>query len=166
MRQPLTSQPSIARRLVIAAVTFGAVVVAATPAGASPTPRVTGGGAGRLDNDRVHVELTARGTATDATGRFTIVHHTPDGLFAHLAGTVDCLTVNGSTAIATGTITHGSDDLGIDPVGERVSLVIHDGAQDSFEMDVSFVSDHAIPPCSADPILAVPVDDGQFHVRP
>jgi hypothetical protein len=47
------------------------------------------------------------------------VHHTPDGIFAHLAGDVDCLSISGSTAVLTGTITEGFDDLGIDPIGER-----------------------------------------------
>ncbi len=74
--------------------------------------------------------------------------------------------MTGSTAVVTGTITQGFDDLGIDPVGERVSLVIHDENADSFDMDVSFVSGHAIPPCSARPILSVLIDNGQLRVRP
>lgn len=166
MTQPLTSQPGIARRWVIAAMTFAAVVAGPTHAGASPAPSVTGSGSGPLEADRVQLELTARGTGTDTDGRFTIVHHTPDGVSAKLSGTVDCLGITDSTAVVTGTITHGFDDLGIDPVGERVSLVIHGGSQDSLEMDVSFVSGHAIPPCSADPILTVPLDRGVFRVRP
>jgi hypothetical protein len=93
------------------------------------------------------------------------VHHTPDGIFAHLAGDVDCLSISGSTAVLTGSITEGCDDLGIDPIGERVSLVIHDGETDSVDMDVSFVSGHTIAPCSTQPILTVTVDDGQFKVR-
>lgn len=131
-------------------------------AGATPAPSVTGGGSGPLDSDRVQIQLTARGTAS---GRFSIVHHTPDGIFAHLAGEVDCLAIIGSTAVVTGTITEGFDDLGIDPVGDRLSLVIHDGEIDSFDMDVSFVSGHTIPPCSAEPILTVMVDHGQLNVR-
>lgn len=93
------------------------------------------------------------------------MHHTPDGIFAHLAGDVDCLAVTGSTALVTGTITDGFDDLGIDPIGERVSLVIHDQQADSVDMDVSFVSGHAIRPCTAAPILRVGIDDGNFKVR-
>lgn len=135
-------------------------------AGASPAPGVTGGGVGPLDSDRVQVQLTASGTDGAARGRFNIVHRTPEGVFAHLAGDVDCLAVRGSTAVATGTITEGFDDLGIDPAGERVSLVIHDEHVDSIDMDVSFVSGHTIPPCTAQPILTVVIDDGNFKVRP
>lgn len=108
------------------------------------------------------VQLNAR--ATDG-GRFNIAHHTPDGIFAHLAGHVDWVAVTGSTAVVTGTITEGFDDIGIDPIGARVSLVIHDQEVDSLEMNVSFVSGHTIPPCSAEPILTVGIADGQFKVR-
>lgn len=158
----------VARLAVGALVAFAALVagVGDAGAGATRTPSVTGGGAGSLDSERVQVELSARGSGSDAKGRFNIVHHTPDGIFAHLAGDVDCLAMTGSTAVVTGTITQGFDDLGIDPVGERVSLVIHHENADSFDMDVSFVSGHAIPPCSAQPILSVMIDNGQFRVRP
>lgn len=90
----------------------------------------------------------------------------PNGIFTHLAGDVDCLAVTGATAVVTGTITEGFDELGIDPIGERVSLVVRDQPVDSVDMDVSFVSGHAIPPCSAEPILTVVIDDGEFMVRP
>lgn len=147
---------------VVAAVT----ALVATGAGATPAPSVSGGGAGAFDSDRVQVQLTGRGSDSTASGRFTIVHHTPDGIVAHLTGQIDCLAVTGSTAVVTGTITEGFDDLGIDPVGERVSLVVHDQEIDSVDMDVSFVSGHSIPPCAAQPILTVVIDDGQFKVRP
>ncbi|MGH9153125.1 MAG: hypothetical protein ACRD03_12165 [Acidimicrobiales bacterium] len=143
-----------------------ALIVSAAGAGATPAPAVTGGGAGPLDSDRVQVQLTARGTGSSAKGRFNIVHHTPDGIFAHLAGDVDCLAVAGPTAVVTGTITEGFDDLGIDPIGERVSLVIHDEAVDRIDMDVAFVSGHEIRPCSAEPILTITIDHGNFQVRP
>ena len=138
----------VARLAVEALVAFAGLVAGVGVAGATRVPSVTGGGAGPLDSDRVQAELSARGTDSDAKGRFNIVHHTPDGVIAHLAGDVDCLAVTGYTAVVTGTITQGFDDLGIDPVGERVSLVIHDEIADSFDMDLSFVSGHAIPPCS------------------
>lgn len=114
----------------------------------------------------MQLQLTAWVTDGTASGRFNIVHHTRDGIFAHLASDVDCLAVNGSTAVVTGIITECFDDLGVDPVGERVSLVIHDQEVDSIDMDVSFVSGHAIPPCSAEPILTVAIDNGEFKVRP
>lgn len=43
-----------------------------------------------------------------------------------------------------------------------MSLVIHDENADSFDMDVSFVSGQAFPPCSAQPIPSVMIDNGQF----
>ncbi len=153
--------------LVVAAlVALTTLVAVGGSASATSVPGVSGGGAGRLDSDRVHVQLNARGTDGTASGRFNIVHHTPDGIFAHLTGDVDCVAFTGSTAVVTGTITEGFDDLGVDPVGERVSLVIHDEEVDTVDMDVSFVSGHAIPPCSADPILTIVIDNGQFRVRP
>jgi hypothetical protein len=147
----------------LAAVT--ALVAVGGGAGAASGPSVTGGGAGSLDSDRVHVQLSARGAQGATHGRFNIVHHTPDGIFAHLAGDIDCLAISGPTAVLTGTITEGFDDLGIDPVGERISLAIHDQETDSLDMDVSFVSGHAISPCSAQPIFTVTVDDGPVEVR-
>jgi hypothetical protein len=106
----------------------------------------------------VHVELTASGDGRGGRGRFNILHHTPDGLFAHLAGDIDCLNIAGTTALVTGSITEGFDDLGIDPGGERVSLLIDDANPDTVAMDVSFVSGHPIAPCTADPTLAITVD--------
>ncbi len=151
---------------VAAVVATTALVVAAGSASAAPGSGVSGGGSGPLDSDRVQLQLTAGVTDGTASGRFNIVHHTPDGVFAHLAGEVDCVAVTGSTAVVTGTITEGFDDLGVDPVDERVSLVIHDEEVDTVDMDVSFVSWRAIPPCSADPILTIVIDNGQFRVRP
>ena len=104
--------------------------------------------------------------ASGAGGRFNIVHHTPDGVFAHLAGQTDCVAATGSTAVVTGTITEGFDDLGVDPAGERVSLVIYDHEVDRVDMDVSFGSEHAIPPCSAEPILTIEIDHGQLKGAP
>lgn len=150
----------------------GVLVTVATAAGspgtadASSTPSVTGGGAGSLGGDRLQLQLSASGTGIDADGRFNVVHHTPGGLFARAAGTVDCLAVSGSSATVTGTVTRGSHSLGFDMVGVRVSIVVHDEEVDSFDMDLSFVSGHEIPPCAAEPIFSVVVDDGRFMVRP
>jgi hypothetical protein len=140
------------------------LVVAADPAVASNGSTVHGGGSGPLDTDRVDIELSARGQGATAHGRFTIVHHTPDGVFAHLSGDIDCLSIQGSRAIVTGTITEGFDDLGVDPKGERVSLVVHDEHQDVVDVDVSFVSGHHIDACVADPIATVVLDRGQLRV--
>jgi hypothetical protein len=69
----------------LAAVT--ALVAVGGGAGAAPELSVTGGGAGSLDSDRVQVQLSARAAQGATHGRFNIVHHTPDGIFAHLAAT-------------------------------------------------------------------------------
>jgi hypothetical protein len=156
----------VSRVTVAALATAATVVFGAAGAGATPPPSVTGGGTGPLGGDRLQVQLSAVGTGGDATGRFNIVHHSPDGLFARAVGQVDCLVVAESTAIVTGTVTQGSHDLGFDLVGTRVSLVIHDEEIDSVDMDLAFLSGHAIPPCSAEPILTDVIDDGQFMVRP
>jgi hypothetical protein len=156
----VTSRVTVAALAMVAAVVFGAV-----RADATPPPSVTGGGTGPLGGDRLQVQLSAIGTGGDANGRFNIVHHTPDGLFARAVGRVDCLVVAESTAIVTGSVTQGFHELGFDLVGTRVSLVIHDEEIDSVDMDLSFLSGHAIPPCSAAPILTDVIDDGQFRVR-
>ena len=141
-----------------------AVVLPAAVATTSLSPAVYGGGSGPLDADRVHVVLSARGQGPAAQGSFAILHQTPDGIFAYLSGRVDCLVVNGRDAIATGVITAGFDGLGVDPVGHRVSLAVHDTNPDTVDIDVSFVSEHPIAPCSSDPVVVIPADRGGFWV--
>lgn len=155
-------------RRAISALIAGPVLAmaAAGPAGAGAAgPSVQGGGSGPLDQDRVGITISARGEGTDATGRFTVEHHTPDGLFAHLAGDVDCLSVSGSTAVVTGTIRNGFDGLGVDPVGERVSFRVTSGSGNEVGLDVSFFSGHAIEPCTADPVVVLTIGRGTFTIR-
>ena len=150
-------------RTAAAAMAAAALLAVAAPgAVATPAPSLYGAGSGPLEPaDRVHVVLTARGEGTAARGRFMIIHQTPTGLFARLSGEVDCLYVGGRAALVTGTITSGFDGLGIDPVGHRVSMAV-EGA--SVGLDVSFVSEHTIAPCSSDPILGLTLDRGGFRV--
>jgi len=126
-------------------------------------PVVVGGGVGTIadgpfDGDTVQVELGA--------GRFDIVHHTSrGGPFAHLQGYVDCASEGGDSALVTGVITAGFDGLGVDPVGQRVSIGIIDGDPDTMMLDVSFFSGHTIPRCTSDPVLVLPVDNGNFTLH-
>jgi len=126
-------------------------------------PVVTGGGVGTIaggpfDADTVQIEIGA--------GRFDIVHHSSQGgVFAHLQGYVDCTSDGGGTAVVTGVITAGVDGLGVDPVGERVSIGIIDGAPETMALDVSFFSGHTIPRCTSDPVLVLAVDSGRFTLH-
>ncbi len=86
------------------------VSATAAPAVASTQPSVTAGGAVVLPagfdefaGDHVQLHVTAR-QHPDGTvhGRFSIVHHRPPGVWARASGTITCLAVNGSRAVATG----------------------------------------------------------------
>lgn len=147
--------------------TLGAVLMLtlAPPAQATVT-RVMGTAVGPLDSDTVYVTLDVRGEGPAARGVFRILHQTPAGIFANLMGDVDCLTEVGDVLVrVTGTVRAGFDGLGIDPVGHRVSIVYaFGGLRRSVSLDVSFVSGNTIPPCTADPILAVPVARGGFLI--
>ena len=152
-----------ARGLAVALLAVGALT---GPAAAAPGigPAVYGAGSGPLDEDRIHVVVTALGRSDSVRGRFVIVHQTPTGIFAYLSGEVDCLNVSGGIATVTGTINRGFDGVGIDPVGQRVSLTVRDGTPDVVDMDVSFVSGHAIGPCTADPVVSIPMTSGGFRI--
>lgn len=142
-----------------------AVTVLGAPAGvaAADVPVLSGSGASTLSGDPFAGDLV---TVELGGGRFNIVHHDADGgTFAHLQGYLDCTTGDGGSAIATGVITTGFDDLGIDPVGERVSIAVTDGDPDVMALDVSFFSGHPIPACTSDPVLVLPVERGNFTVR-
>ena len=156
------------RRLVRLAATLGVVLAltVASPAQATAT-RVMGTAFGPFDNDTIYVTLDVRGEGTAARGVFRILHQTPTGVFAHLAGDVDCLTELPDVLVTvTGTIRAGFDGLGINPVGHRVSIVYaFGGLRPSLSLDVSFVSGHTIPPCTAEPILAFRAAHGGFRIR-
>jgi hypothetical protein len=144
-------------------------VLAAAPGVANGGASAVGSGAGFFSpdsavfaGDRVQLELAA---TVAGGGRFNAVHHTSSGVFTRLSGYVDCLSVSGNIAVATGVITEGVAGIGVDPVGTRVSLRITDGAPDVFDVDLEFFSGHAIAPCSSDPILSWSVEQGNFTVR-
>jgi hypothetical protein len=155
------------RRVLRLGTALGAMLmlIVALPAQATVT-RVVGTASGPFETDTIYVTLAVRGEGPAARGVFRILHQTPTGVFAHLAGDVDCLSevIPGILLVVTGTIRGGFDGLGIDPVGHRVSVVYGRGLRASLSLDVSFASGHTIPPCGGDPILAVPVEHGGFRI--
>ena len=144
-------------------------LAAVAPVSAASAPSVTGGGAGffapggPFGGDRVQLELIAR---EGAGGSFTAVHHlSSGGVFTYLVGSIDCLSVDGNVAVATGTVTQGVAGIGVDPVGTRVSFRVTDSQPDVFDADLAFFSGHDIAPCTSDPILSWTVEQGNFAVR-
>lgn len=169
-----------ARVLTAALAASGALLAGpASPVTATPSPSVQGSGVGffpddhpHFPGDRVQVQVSARDVPADQVGRFTVLHHNADGgLFAHLHGYVDCVQVTAGQAIATGTITEGSDAITPDgdPTGETLFLRIVDGdpnAADAFAIDVSFVSGGTFADCAASsaPPVQLAVEQGDFRV--
>ena len=150
------------RKLMTLAAAAAALSASTGVAGASG-PAITGSGASTLSGDPFAGDLV---TIELGGGRFNVVHHDADGgTFAHLQGYLDCTTGGAGSGVATGVITGGFDDLGIDPIGERMSFAVTDGNPDVVAIDVSFLSGHPIPACSSDPILVLPVERGNFTVR-
>ena len=96
----ITVRPSLA---FIRFVGVGALfLLMTTRAWASTGSLVTGGGHGFLANrDQIDISLTAKTLPGSATqGHFSITHHTAGGgLFAHLEGSIDCLTVAANHAV-------------------------------------------------------------------
>jgi hypothetical protein len=139
-------------------------------AGASDAVVGAGSGAlpaafGPLTGDRIHVSLTVQGSNQ---GRFQILHEGKDGgVKAELTGTIDCVTVSGTTANVTGTITQGrvTEAPGFDPAGQTAAItVVDNGTADQAGVDLSFFgSPHSIAPCEAVyPYMAI--DRGNFSV--
>jgi hypothetical protein len=137
----------------------------ALPAQATVTS-VRGTAFGPLETDTIYVTLDVSGERTAARGVFRIIHQTPGGIFASLIGDIDCLTeIPGVLVTLTGTIRGGFDGLGINPVGHRVSILLGlELLRPSLSLDVSFASGHAIAPCTADPVLTIPIARGGFLV--
>lgn len=137
--------------------------VGMTPA-AAEAPSVTGGGAGTFADgpfagDRVQLNVTSG-------GRFSIVHQSASGgVFAHLVGDIDCASVRAGSATLTGVITGGYDDVGVDPVGYRVSIHLTDGVPDTFGLNVQFLSGDELAPCTGSPQFVLPAEAGGFQLR-
>jgi hypothetical protein len=154
---------------VILAMIMGANVPQAF-AGASDSVVGAGSGVlpaafGPLAGDRLHVSLTVQGSSP---GRFQILHEGKDGgVKAKLTGTIDCVTVSGTTAYVSGTITQGrvTEAPGFDPAGQTAAITVADnGTADQAGVDLSFFgSPHSIAPCEAVyPYMAI--DRGNFTV--
>lgn len=146
------------------AATSGAAALRAhRPAGSAP--RAHGQGSGiylhpPFTGDRVSIELDASGSG----GHFDIVHYDKFGnVFSELSGTVNCVAVNGRTAVTTGIITAGhAPEIAGDPRGKSfaITVVDNDGIPDA--AGVSYPLGR-IPPCSAWPLNMV-MDRGSYTI--
>ena len=149
-----------------------AVLAVTAPAHATTGASVRGGGSGTfpatfgsIAGDRLHLEISAT-TLPDGTvhGAFQLLHRHVDGsTAAELHGVVSCLSVSGTQASASGTITGGKVNaaLGFDPAGQTFAVTIVDGAAG---LDLSFFGGpHTIPPCEQVPTYLA-IDEGGFSI--
>jgi hypothetical protein len=134
-----------------------------TTASGATAPRARGHGSGiylhpPFTGDRVSIDLDASGSG----GHFDVVHYDKSGnVFSRLSGTVNCVAVNGRTAVTTGTVTAGhAPEIAGDPTGKSFAITIadNDGAPDA--LGVSYPLEQ-IPPCSAWPLNMV-MDRGSY----
>ena len=144
--------------------TDAAALQAHGPGGSAP--RAHGQGSGvylhpPFTGDRVDIELDASGSG----GHFDIVHYDKFGnVFSKLSGTVNCVAVNGRTAVTTGIITAGhAPEIAGDPRGKSfaITVVDNDGVPDT--IGVSFPIKE-IPSCAAWPLNMV-MDRGGYTIR-
>jgi hypothetical protein len=146
------------KKVVMAVILTAVLGVNAPQALAAAPSSVVGAGSGVLPagfgpfaGDRLHVALSTRGSAP---AHFQILHENKDGsIRAELTGTVDCISVSGTTACVTGTITQGrvTEAPGFDPAGQTAAITVVDaGTSDQAGVDLSFFgTPHAIAPCQA-----------------
>jgi hypothetical protein len=162
------------KKVVMAVILTAILGVNAPLALAAGQSSVVGAGSGVLPagfgpfaGDRLHVALSAGGSTPD---HFQILHENKDGgIRAELTGTVDCISVSGTTAYVTGTITQGrvTEAPGFDPAGQTAAITVVDaGTSDQAGVDLSFFgSPHAIAPCQAVyPYMSI--DRGNFNITP
>jgi hypothetical protein len=160
----------LSRLIATALLLVSAVGSSATTAGAhgpgGSAPRAHGQGSGiylhpPFTGDRVSIDLDASGSE----GHFDIVHYDKFGnVFSKLSGMLNCVTVNGRTAVTTGTITAGHDpEIAGDPKGKSFAITIVDNDAGPDVIGVSFPLKE-IPPCTAWPINMV-MDRGGYTIR-
>jgi hypothetical protein len=141
------------------------LVMAALPlaaAAAASSSAVGGQGSGvylypPFTGDRVDVTVEASGVG----GRFDVTHFDKFGkVFAHLSGTVDCVSIQGQSVFTTGTITagHAPEVVG-DVAGKAFAITFVDNG----ERDLAGVSYpmEDIPACSFWPLNMV-IDRGDY----
>ena len=144
-----------------------AALLAGLPAAvASPTPQVRGQGSGvylhpPFTGDRVDIALDAQGGG----GRFEVTHVDKFGkVFDHLLGVVTCVSVKGTSAFTSGTITAAeAPELAGDLVGKSLAITIVDDANGDL-VGLSFPLDQ-ISPCSPWPLNMV-IDRGSYTISP
>ena len=161
---------TLSRLIATALLLVSAVGSSATRAGAhgpgGSAPRAHGQGSGiylhpPFTGDRVSIDLDASGSE----GHFDIVHYDKFGkVFSKLSGMLNCVTVNGRTAVTTGTITAGhAPEIAGDPKGKSFAITIVDNDAVPDVIGVSFPMQE-IPPCAAWPINMV-MDRGGYTIR-
>ena len=114
---------------------------------------------GPFAGDHFKLEVTAFDREGGDSGRFHLVHTTPDGdLVAEFTGVINCAESEGHTAHLTGTVTEGTvaPAPDFDPAGQTMALTIVDG-DDAFGVETSFFPEpHTVAPCKpVAPIIEV-----------
>ena len=150
----------------VSLVAVGSLLAGVPSAAAAPTPQVKGQGSGiylhpPFTGDRVEITLEAHGGG----GRFEVTHVDKFGkVFDHLTGDVKCLSVRGTSAFTSGTITAAqAPELAGDLVGKSLAItIVDDGAGDL--VGLSFPLDQ-IPACSPWPLNMV-IDRGSYTISP
>ena len=162
------------RRLATAASLVLGLVGFTGAAGAAPAASASVAGAGWVTlpsdygdfaGDKVLFQVHAQDGRTVA-GAFNVVHLDDAGVYAHLVGEVQCVSVSNGVAVTTGIIRQGwiRDLPGADLRNLAVAITVADeGADDRLAFDFEFFGS-TIQPCGA---LSpwIPVDRGNFVVR-
>ena len=160
----------LSRLIATALLLAGAVSSNTATAGAhgpgGSAPRAHGQGSGiylhpPFTGDRVSIDLDASGSE----GHFDIIHYDKFGnVFSKLSGTLNCVAVNGRTAVTTGTITAGhAPEIAGDPKGKSFAITIVDNDSVPDAIGVSFPMND-IPACSAWPLNMV-MDKGSYKIH-
>ncbi len=166
----------MAKRMLLVCASVAAFLLCAPgTAAASMGGSVTGGGAGYFPasaqpfpGDRVQLSITARNMPDGrAKGEFNMLHHSASGtLLARIHGRVDCVRVEGNTAVVTGVITKGfATPFGVPVVGHEVSYTIVDASPDSFAFGVDFLLGRSVGRCQPGAVFVMPVTEGNFTVH-
>lgn len=145
---------------------LGCLLAGLPSAAAASPPQVRGQGSGvylhpPFTGDRVDIVLEAHG----GSGHFDVTHFDKFGkVFDHLSGLVTCLSVKGTSAFTSGTITSAqAPELAGDLVGKSLAITIVDDGNGDF-VGISLPLDR-MQPCSPWPLNMV-IDRGGYTISP